>query len=352
MQIMTRKELELHEHETLSPEAAFSDRSVGRLAPEEPDPLRTCFQRDRDRIIHSKSFRRLANKTQVFLAPEGDHYRTRLTHTLEVAQISCAVARSLGLNPDLTEAIALGHDLGHTPFGHAGERALRRALALRRGIDPKSEEAQALFRHNEQSVRVVDLLEKEGRGLNLSREVTDGMRCHTDHLRAMTAEGRVVAVADRIAYVCHDIDDAERAGLLREQDLPAGPRSLLGPVSSARIATMVHDLVRTSARAGDIEMSAPVWGALMELRDFLYANLYHQGDAKSEEPKAQRVIVSLFDHLVEHIDEVPSEYRLHDDPCETQVADYLASMTDRFAIRLFEDLNVPRAWGLRRRLES
>lgn len=347
MHVHTREMMEQREHELLAKEATFADESKGRLVPEEPDPLRTCFQRDRDRIIHSKSFRRLANKTQVFLAPEGDHYRTRLTHTLEVAQISCAIARALALNTDLTEAIALGHDLGHTPFGHAGERALRRALARNRGIDPNSDEGKRLFRHNEQSVRVVEMLEKGGRGLNLSLEVTDGMRCHTNHLRAMTPEGRIVSLADRIAYVCHDIDDAERAGLLYEERLPKGPRELLGDSSAKRISTMVHDVVFTSAQIGDIAMSETVYGALMELRAYLYANLYRTGDVKSEEPKAERAIESLFAYFVAHPDDIPSEYRLHEDPLDIQVADFLASMTDRFAIRKFEELNVPRAWGLR-----
>lgn len=348
MRVITRELLEAREHELLSPMATFADESVGRPSPEEPDPFRTCFQRDRDRIIHSKSFRRLANKTQVFLAPEGDYYRTRLTHTLEVSQVSCAIARTLGLNTDLTEAIALGHDLGHTPFGHAGERALRTALALHRGIDVQSPEVRHLFRHNEQSVRIVEVLEKEGRGLNLSREVSDGMLCHTDGRRAMTPEGRIVSKADRIAYVCHDIDDAERAGLLCEDDLPEHARTVLGTSSSERIARMVHDVVETSARTGDIVMSDLVWGALMEMRSFLYENLYRTGDVASEEPKAEKVVIQLFAYFMEHPDEVPAAYRLHDDPCDVQVADYLASMTDRHAIRCYEELFVPRAWGLRR----
>ena len=348
MLVMTREMRERREHETLCAEATFSDGSVGRGRPEEPDPLRTCFQRDRDRIVHCKSFRRLANKTQVFLAPEGDHYRTRLTHTLEVAQVSCAIARSLALNVDLTEAIALGHDLGHTPFGHAGERGLRAAMARHRGVDVASPEGQRLFRHNEQSVRSVERLEKDGRGLNLSREVTDGMRCHTDHLRAMTPEGRIVALADRIAYVCHDIDDAERAGLLTEAALPSEPCEVLGHSSAARIATMVEDVAATSAATGDVAMSHVTWAALMDLRSFLYANLYHQGDAKSEEPKAELLVQSLFDYYIAHLDEVPGEYRRHDDARDVQVADFLASMTDRYAIRAYEELNVPRAWGLRR----
>lgn len=347
MQILTREMLERREHELLSPDATFSDASRGRMIPEPPDPLRTCFQRDRDRIIHSTSFRRLANKTQVFLAPEGDHYRTRLTHTLEVAQISCAIARSLCLNVDLTEAIALGHDLGHTPFGHAGERGLRRARAQYRGLDPLSREGQALFRHNEQSVRIVERLEKYGRGLNLSFEVTDGMRCHTNHMRAVTLEGRIVSLADRIAYVCHDIDDAEREGILHEEDLPLGARAILGNRSSDRIATMVNDVVHVSSDVGDIRMSPDVYAALMELRSYLFDNLYHQGDAQTEEPKAERVVQSLFTYYMAHPDEVPDEYRLHDDELDVQVSDFLASMTDRFAIKLYEELNVPRAWGLR-----
>ena len=347
MKVMDRRDLERIEHETLSPEATFSDETRGRETPEEPDPLRTAFQQDRDRILHSKSFRRLANKTQVFLAPEGDHYRTRLTHTLEVSQVACAIARPLGLNVDLTEAIALGHDLGHTPFGHAGERALRRARALYRGVEVGTKDADDLFRHNEQSVRIVRLLERDGRGLNLTFEVMDGINCHTGPLQAITPEGRIVARADRIAYTVHDIDDAERAGLLTEHDLPQEAREVLGHSSSERIGTMIRDAVRTSAAEGDIAMSDKVWGALMAMRTFLYQNLYYQGDAKSEEPKAERVVQSLFEHFVTHLDEVPAEYRLHDDPPDVQVADYLSSMTDRYAIRLYERLNVPRGWGMR-----
>jgi dGTPase len=347
MRVVTRGDLERFEHLHLSPDATFSDASRGRERKEVPDPLRTCFQQDRDRILHSKSFRRLANKTQVFLAPEGDHYRTRLTHTLEVSQVACAIARSLGLNVDLTEAIALGHDLGHTPFGHAGERALRKARALYRGIEPLSEEADDLFRHNVQSVRIVRQLEKEGRGLNLTLEVMDGICCHTGPLQAFTPEGRIVARADRIAYITHDIDDAERAGLLTEEDLPLEAREVLGRSSSQRIETMIQDVVHTSAEEGDIAMSERVYHAASRLRTFLYENLYEQGDAKSEEPKAERVVMSLFTYFVTHMDEVPKEYRLHDDAPDVQVADYLSSMTDRYAIRVYEALNVPRGWGLR-----
>lgn len=333
------------EERHLCEEAARSSASRGRDVPEEEDSLRPCYQRDRDRILHCKSFRRLANKTQVFLAPEGDHYRTRLTHTLEVAQIARTISRALGLNEDLTEAIALGHDLGHTPFGHCGERALSHAMSLYRGIDPESDEGRFLFRHNKQSVRLVECLEKDGRGLNLTWEVRDGILCHMGSQRAQTLEGRVVACADRIAYVCHDIDDAERAGLLTEGDLPQGPRELLGGSSSERIDTMVRDICAISAATGDIRMSDDVWYAMMELRSFLFDSLYTRGDAKEEEPKATRMIELLFDHLVTHLDEVPEEYLKHDaDHPDVQVADYVSGMTDRYAVRVFEDLTVPRSW--------
>ncbi len=344
MRVLTRAELELAERERLSPDATFASDSLGRRVPEEPDALRTCFQCDRDRILHSKSFRRLAHKTQVFLAPEGDHYRTRLIHTLEVSQVARSIARPLGLNEDLTEAIALGHDLGHTPFGHVGERALSHALARHRG---EPEGAGRLFAHNDQGARIVDLLERNGRGLNLSREVVDGIRCHTGPRRAGTLEGRVVALADRIAYVCHDIDDAERAGMLRESDLPAESCERLGSSSSERIETMVHDVVSMSSRSGDILMSEGVWGAMMSLRSFLFERLYSRGDAKWEEPKAYAMLVDLFEYFAAHPNEVPAEYRLHDDPLDVQVADFVSGMTDRYAIRVYERLKIPRSWRRR-----
>lgn len=344
MRVLTRAELELAERERLSPDATFASDSLGRRVPEEPDALRTCFQCDRDRILHSKSFRRLAHKTQVFLAPEGDHYRTRLIHTLEVSQVARSIARPLGLNEDLTEAIALGHDLGHTPFGHVGERALSHALARHLG---EPEGAGRLFAHNDQGARIVDLLERNGRGLNLSREVVDGIRCHTGPRRARTLEGRVVALADRIAYVCHDIDDAERAGMLRESDLPAESCERLGSSSSERIETMVHDVVSMSSRSGDILMSEGVWGAMMSLRAFLFERLYSRGDAKWEEPKAYAMLVDLFEYFAAHPDEVPAEYRLHDDPLDVQVADFVSGMTDRYAIRVYERLKIPRSWRRR-----
>ena len=349
MKAFTREELERREHEFLAEEAAFSDRSQGRMIPEKPDALRTCYQCDRDRILHSKSFRRLAHKTQVFLAPEGDHYRTRLIHTLEVAQISRSIARPLGLNEDLTEAIALGHDLGHTPFGHIGEKALSTAIALYRGLDPLDPKNQRIFAHNEQSARIVDLLERNGKGLNLTREVVDGIRCHSGSLRAMTAEGQVVGIADRIAYVTHDIDDAKRAGLLTEEALPAGPRALLGNSSSERIETMVHDIVKQSAQCGDIRMSDTIWTAMMQMRSFLFENLYANGDAKYEEPKAYDLIIELFDYFISHPNEIPAEYTVYDpENPELQVADFVSGMTDRYATRTFEELKLPRSWRERR----
>ena len=345
MRVTTREDFERLEHERLSPDAAFSDASSGRAFPEEPDPLRTCFQCDRDRILQSKSFRRLAHKTQVFLAPEGDHYRTRLIHTLEVSQVARSIARPLGLNEDLVEAIALGHDLGHTPFGHVGERALTHAIARHKGYaDPDVDACPLKFAHNEQSARIVELLERDGRGLNLTREVIDGIRHHTGPIRASSLEGRAVSLSDRIAYVSHDIDDAERAGLLSESDLPEGARRVLGSSSSERIETMVHDVVRTSALAGDIRMSDSVWGAMMDMRSFLFDNLYSRGDAKWEEPKAYVMIEELFDHFVAHPDEIPSEYRVHNDELCVQVADFVAGMTDRYAVRLYENLKIPQSW--------
>ena len=259
MKLVSREEQADQEHVRFSSDAAFSDETEGRARSCEPDLYRTEYQRDRDKILHTKAFRRLSHKTQVFLAPVGDHYRTRLTHTLEVAQIARTIARALGLNEDLAEAIALGHDLGHTPFGHVGEQALAACLARHKGIDPDSPEGQALYRHNVQSLRVVDIIENDGKGLNLTAEVRDGIVCHTGVQRAETLEGRIVATADRIAYVNHDIDDAIRAGSLRESDLPASTHRVLGENHSARIETLVHDMIETSVHVDDIQMSQPVW---------------------------------------------------------------------------------------------
>lgn len=342
---MPRAEIEALEHRTLSPLATFADKSRGRARPLELDPYRTEFQRDRDRIIHCKAFRRLSHKTQVFLAPEGDHYRTRLTHTLEVSQISRSIARALGLNEDLTEAVALAHDLGHTPFGHTGEAALDGALRARHSVDSSSR--PAFYRHNVQSLRIVEHLEYEGKGLNLTWEVRDGIIRHTGDELPATLESRIVRIADRIAYVNHDIDDAVRAGVLSEADLPPDALSVLGRHHGARITTMVSDMIATSGASGDIAMSPEVWDAMMELRAFLFENVYFSERAKAEEPKASRVVGMLFDHFLADTDELPVEERPASTADAAQaVVDYVAGMTDRYAIREFERIFVPRKWLL------
>ena len=324
-----REKLEERERQTLSPMASLSAESRGRQFPAEPCPIRTEYQRDRDRIIHSKSFRRLKHKTQVFLSPEGDHYRTRLTHTLEVSQIGRTIARALGLNEDLVEAAAMGHDIGHTPFGHAGEYALREICPL--GFD-----------HNEQSVRVAERLENDGKGLNLTPEVRDGILNHTGDLRAETLEGRIVGTADRIAYVNHDIDDAIRAGILSEGDLPDTTHAVLGPDHSSRIQTLVMDMVETSAACDDIRMSDSVWDAMMELRAFLFARVYTAPVVMAEVDKATRLVGALFDYYVAHTEEVPEEYRAIAEGDDLRaVTDYVAGMTDRFAKNLFQQLFIP-----------
>jgi dGTPase len=343
--MITREQREQDEHSRLSAYAAFSDAAT-RRGTADLDPLRTAFQRDRDRILHSKAFRRLMHKTQVFVAPEGDHYRTRLTHTLEVAQISRAIALALGLNEDLTEAIAMGHDLGHTPFGHTGEDALSQALARLKGLDPAQE--PRLYRHNIQSLRVVDVIENDGKGLNLTNEVRDGILHHTGSERAVTLEGRIVAIADRIAYVNHDIDDALRAGIIVESDLPLSTHTLLGNSHSQRITTLVTDMITTSDGAGDIQMSTAIWGAMMELRRFLHENVYARADNSTEEPKALELVVALFSHYVEHPGEVPLELRaISGGHPEVAASDYVASMTDRYATACFERLFIPEAWHAR-----
>ena len=342
MHITHREDQELREREVLAADAALAADSEGRERSGEPDLLRTDFQRDRDKILHAKSFRRLSHKTQVFLAAEGDHYRTRLTHTLEVAQIARTIARALGLNEDLTEAISLGHDLGHTPFGHTGEDALARCIAAWRGLPPADARAEALYRHNEQSLRVVEVIENGGKGLNLTAEVRDGIVCHTGPTRAETLEGRIVAVADRIAYVNHDIDDAIRAGLLRETDLPASTHEVLGPDHSSRIETLVLDLVRTSAAGDDIRMSDAVWAAMMELRAFLFAHVYQADVVMVEVDKATRLVEALFRYFMEHPAEVPAEYRAISGGDDVRAAtDFIAGMTDRYAKATFQDIFVP-----------
>lgn len=344
MRVVYREEREAQERDRLSCDAAFADRSEGRERSNDPDMLRTDYQRDRDKILHTKSFRRLSHKTQVFLATEGDHFRTRLTHTLEVSQIARTVARALGLNEDLAEAISLGHDLGHTPFGHTGEAALADQIALYRGIEPGTPEARALYRHNEQSLRVVEIIENNGQGLNLTAEVRDGIYCHSGTLRAETLEGRVVAIADRIAYVNHDIDDAIRAGILREGDLPDNTHRLLGSDHSSRIQTLVQDMVLTSAERDDIRMSDGIWDAMMELRAFLFAHVYQAPNVVVEVEKAQRLIGALFSYYVDHIDEVPVEYRAISNGDDLRaVTDHIAGMTDRYAMGVLDALYLPKS---------
>jgi len=342
MDIITRETYEAEEHRRLSPKAAFADRTRGRERALEPDRYRTEFQRDRDRIIHCKAFRRLSHKTQVFLAPEGDHYRTRLTHTLEVAQIARSIARALRLNEDLTEAIALAHDLGHTPFGHIGEDALNGVLDEMKQEYPS---VPAPFKHNRQSLRIVEVLEYEGKGLNLTWEVRDGIKHHTGKIKPATLEGQIVATADRIAYINHDIDDAIRGGIIREDQLPKAPTDVLGHHHGARITTMVRDMVESSHGADEIRMSEPVERAMIDLRGWLFENFYLRGKAKEEEPKAFRVVQMLFRHYIKDPRNLPEEYRPSSEEELVQcVTDYVSGMTDRFALRTFERLFVPRSW--------
>ncbi len=301
-----------------------------RLRAEPDSPLRTPFQRDRDRIVHSKAFRRLKHKTQVFIAPEGDHYRTRLTHTLEACGIARTVARSLGLNEDLTEAIGLGHDLGHPPFGHTGEEALDEATRKACGGG---------FKHNVHSLRVVDALEREGEGLNLTEPVRDGILNHTGPDKPATLEGRVVKLVDRVAYINHDIDDALRAGILRLEDLPAAEIELLGPTGSARIDTLVRDIVAHSAGTADIAQGREVGGAMLRLRKFMFERVYLGEEARREHERAQRAVSGLFSHYMEHPAEVPEGEPGADD-CQ-RVVDYIAGMTDRFCIARFAELTIP-----------
>ena len=329
--------------ENLSPHAVKSRLSRGRARPEEPDPIRTAFQRDRDRIINCKSFRRLKHKTQVFIAPTGDHYVTRLTHTLEVSQIARTIARALNLNEDLTEAIALGHDLGHTPFGHWGEDTLNELF--REG-----------FRHNEQSLRIVDLLEKDGQGLNLTWEVRDGIVSHSksdvsvlgkDWGKVNTLEGEVVKISDMVAYINHDIGDAIRAEILTENDLPPDAVKALGDSHSRRINTMVSDIIQSSwdvricdimSKRPAIKMSPPVMSAAETLRDFLFTQVYTPSTGRADAENAKNVVQFLYKYFNAHEDKLPAEYRRYADSTERRVADYIAGMTDQYALRLAEEL--------------
>jgi dGTPase len=311
-------------------DAATPSYPAERRLEEADSPLRTPFQRDRDRIVHSKAFRRLKHKTQVFIAPEGDHYRTRLTHTLEACGIARTVARALGLNEDLTEAIGLGHDLGHPPFGHSGEEALDRALR---------ERGEPGFRHNKHSLRVVDALERDGAGLNLTEPVRDGILNHTGSNRPATLEGRIVKLVDRVAYINHDIDDALRAGVLRPEDLPSAEIELLGPTGSQRIDTLVRDIVANSTGAGDIVQGEEVGGAMLRLRKFMFDRVYLGPAARKEQERVQRTLRGLFEHYMEHPEETPeSEPGVGD---AQRVTDYVAGMTDRFCIARFTELTVP-----------
>ncbi len=326
-----REEYENTERLILSDKACLSSETRGRLTEEESDELRTCFQRDRDRIIHCQAFRRLKHKTQVFLAPSGDHYRTRLTHTLEVSQIARTIARALKLNEDLTEAIALGHDLGHTPFGHAGERALD-------SLSPYG------FKHFEQSVRVVDKLEKYGEGLNLTDEVRNGILCHTRGKDAYTLEGQIIRIADKIAYINHDIDDAERAGVLSEEDIPLDLRIKLGMNKSARINNMVLDVINNSNEK--ILMSDEMWQLFNELHDFMFVAVYKNPVCKSEEVKAAGMIEKLYSYYTENPKKMPAEYQkiAENEALEIAVCDYIAGMSDNYSVKIFNQLFVPMFW--------
>jgi dGTPase len=324
-----RERQEALERQILSDRAALSAASKGRERDEPLHPMRTAFQRDRDRIVHCKAFRRLKHKTQVFISPEGDHYRVRLTHTLEVSQIARTVARALRLNEDLTEAISLGHDLGHTPFGHLGEQALAPFLGRP-------------FRHSEQSLRVVDHLERDGNGLNLTWEVRDGILNHTWSMPTpSTMEGQVARYADRLAYVNHDIDDAIRAGLLSEDDLPEDVTKVLGHSHGQRIETLVNDIVRSTAEGPEVRMSETVFAALDSLRDFMFQRVYLREEAAAEQEKAVGVIRALVQYHRDHPEEIPQEYARAPGGLEDRVVDYVAGMTDRYALATYERLFLP-----------
>ncbi len=331
---MTVRESLLEEEQTrLSEYAAFSAKTRGRLKEEEPCPYRTDYQRDRDRIIHCNSFRRLKHKTQVFLAPQGDHYRTRLTHTLEVSQIARTIARALRLNEDLTEAISLAHDLGHTPFGHAGERALNQVTPFG-------------YKHYLQSVRVVHRLEKDGEGLNLTYEVKNGIACHSADLVANTLEGRVVKISDKIAYINHDIEDAIRGGVLSEAELPWDAVYVLGRTKTARLSTLISSIVEHSG--ADIEMAPEVYRAHRILQNFMFDSVYQNPIAKSEETKAEDTIKKLYEHYCKHPEKLSPFYRqiAEQDGVERAVCDYISGMTDQYAIGVFQDLYLPKSWNI------
>ena len=316
----------------MSPLACLSSQSKGRLRKETECDIRTAFQRDRDRIIHSQSFRRLKHKTQVFLAPSGDHYRTRLTHTLEVSQIARTIARALQLNEDLTEAIALGHDLGHTPFGHAGERALAQ-------LSPNG------FKHYEQSVRVVDILEKDGKGLYLTEEVRNGILCHTIGEDAYTLEGQIIRIADKIAYINHDIDDAIRAGVMNEEDIPLDIRMSLGMTKSERINNMVLNVI-ANTNDKKILMSDDFWELFNDLHDFMFVAVYKNPVCKGEEVKAVAMLEQIYDHYLKQPEEMPEQYVgiAEKEGVDRAVCDYIAGMSDNYSVKVFNQLYVPKFW--------
>ena len=331
-----RESLEQWEEDYLSPYAAKSRNSQGRLRDEVECDIRPVFQRDRDRIIHCKAFRRLKDKTQVFLSPEGDHYRTRLTHTLEVSQNARTIAKALKLNEELVEAIALGHDLGHTPFGHAGERALNRVCPLG-------------FEHSEQSVRTVDRLEKDGQGLNLTHEVRDGILNHQTSGSPHTLEGKVVQLSDKIAYIHHDMDDAVRAGILKESDVPDNIKAVLGSTPGQRLDCLIHDIVTNSLGKNDVIMSEKVGKAMRDIRQFMFDRVYQNPIAKSEELKAEVLMETLYHHYMKHVDSMPEEFLKllsEGEPRERVVCDYVGAMTDRFAIAVYNDIFVPKSWQI------
>ncbi len=330
-----RETQEEWEKEHLSPYAALSINSQGRDTNETECDIRTVYQRDRDRILHCKSFRRLKHKTQVFLAPEGDHYRTRLTHTLEVAQIGRTIARALRLNEDLTEAIALGHDIGHTPFGHAGERVLNEVCPFG-------------FRHYEQSIRVVEFLEKDGKGLNLTKEVRDGIVNHRTDGTPHTLEGKIIRLSDKIAYINHDIDDAIRGQILCENDLPDRYTDILGHSTKERLNTLIHDIIHESAGKPDILMSEDISYAMTELRRYMFQSVYTNPVAKSEEVKANKMLREMYYYFMEHFGEIPADFRIieaeREESRERVVCDYIAGMSDQYAINIFKKIFIPVSW--------
>ena len=332
-----RESLEKWEEIHLSKYATLSKNSKGRLKEEEQCDIRPVFQRDRDRILHSKSFRRLKDKTQVFLTPEGDHYRTRLTHTLEVSQNARTIAKALELNEELVEAIALGHDLGHTPFGHAGERALNDVCPLG-------------FKHNEQSVRVVEVLEKDGKGLNLTREVVDGILTHQTASTPMTLEGQIVRMSDKIAYVNHDIDDAIRGGILMEEDIPPKFRNYLGKSTQERLDRITHDVITNSMDQPFVKMSEEMEEAMQGLRKFMFDNVYCNPVAKQEENKAIQMVKNLYHYYTEHLEKLPAEYlrlmEINGDSKEQVICDYIAGMTDNYAVKTFQEIFIPESWKI------